>query len=97
MSLCSFFEGITEFVEKKKMEKIDQYLELLDDITPVYGKILDFSFFCQDVHNFSECKNENCNVGNFVNELINAEDVCFLSLELYIDKKFYVDFMEHFK
>ena len=45
MSFCSFFEGITEFVEKKKMEKIDQYLELLDDIAPVYGKILDFSFF----------------------------------------------------
>ena len=43
------------------MEKIDQYLELLDDSAPVYGKILDFSFFCQDVHNFSMCKNENCN------------------------------------
>ena len=27
------------------MNKIDQYLELLDNIAPVYGKILDFSFF----------------------------------------------------
>ena len=32
-----------------------------------------------------------------IHHCLNAEDVCFLSLELYIDKKVYVDFMEHFK
>ena len=33
----------------------------------------------------------------FVHHCLNTEDACFLLLELYIDKKIYVDFVEHFK
>ena len=52
------------------MDKIDQYLYLIDDIASIYGKILNFSFFGQNFHNVSMCKNENCDVGNFVKRLI---------------------------
>ena len=33
----------------------------------------------------------------FIHHFLNDKDVCFSLLELYIDKKFYVDFIEHFK
>ena len=52
------------------MEKIDQCLHLMDDISFCYGKILYFSFFCKNIHDFSECKNQDCEVGKFVKKLI---------------------------
>ena len=101
------------------MDKIDQYLYLIDDIASIYEKILNFSFFCQNFHNVSMCKNENCDVGNFVKRLIKnirfnhlidqkkkkiilfiivLMQKTFVSLlELYLDKKIYVNFMECFK
>ena len=52
------------------MDKIDQYLHLIDDIASSYGKILNFSFFCKDIHDFAMRNDENCDVGRFVKGLI---------------------------
>ena len=35
--------------------------------------------------------------GYFIYHCLNAEDVCFLLLKLYLDKSFYADFIEHFR
>ena len=74
------------------MDKIDQYLYLIDDIASIYGKILNFSFFCQNFHNVSMCKNENCDVGNFVKRLI--KNIRFNHLIDQKKKKYY--FVYHF-
>ena len=45
------------------MDRIDESLYVLD-------QILYFSFFCKNIHDFSMCENQNCNVRVFVKKLI---------------------------
>ena len=35
--------------------------------------------------------------GYFIYHCLNGEDVCFSLLKLYLDKKFYADFIEHIR
>ena len=61
------------------MEKTDQCFHLMDGIGSCYGKVLNFSFFCKNVHHFARCKAQNCDVGKFVKKLIdNIKSTCLM-------------------
>ena len=51
------------------MDKIDRYFHLLEERSCSLGNILDFTFFCQEFHEFSGCELENCQT-NFIIEML---------------------------
>ena len=49
------------------------------------------------IRNIRSCRLMDQKKGYFIYHCLNAEDVCFLLLKLYLDKSFYADFIEHFR
>ena len=91
LSRCRFFLRLNVVfkIQVKKMNRDDQNLKLLYQISCSYAEITSFSLFCKRMNGLGNCVDVNCDVLIFVETLIyNIKSKCIIKKK----KKTFIDY-----